>query len=64
MAKADSNYEKTGIKSRLTVPLKSLRKSHMTPRSIILRRDRKIRISRRKRNNFNPLVNGPGRFER
>ena len=38
VAKADSNYEKTVWKSRLTVPLKRILKSHMIPRSMILRR--------------------------
>ena len=43
MAKADSNYEKTGKKSRLAIPLKRIQKIYMTPRSM-------IRISGRKRN--------------
>ena len=38
VAKADSNYEKKTVrKSRLTVPLKRILESHLTPRSIILR---------------------------
>ena len=82
-------WKKTGRKSSLTVPLKRIRKRHLTRRSMILRRTwlsavwycaeldsaqydtarnfEKIRISRRnlnqKRNYFNPLVSGPGRFE-
>ena len=38
MAKAYSNYEKTGRKYRLTAPLKRIGKSYMTPRSMVLRR--------------------------
>ena len=37
VAKADSNYEKKEVKkSRLTVPLKRILKSHLTLRSIVL----------------------------
>ena len=56
--------KKTRRKSRLTVPLKRIRKSHLTQRSMILHGTSKkfIRISRRKRNQkqnyFNPLVTG------
>ena len=49
MAKADSNYEKTGKKSRLAIPLKRIQKIHMTPRSM-------IRISGRKRNQNENIV--------
>ena len=36
VAKADSNCEKTGRKYRLTVPLKRIRKSHLTPCTMIV----------------------------
>ena len=72
MAKADSNYEKTGRNSRLTLPLKRIRKSHLTPRSTVqyhtALRFEKIRISQQKRNRkqnyFNPwsvVQRHPGR---
>ena len=37
VTKAESNYEKNWSKSCLTVPLKRIRKSHLTQRSKILR---------------------------
>ena len=66
-------------KSRWNVPLNRIRKSHMTPRSMITRGDwlhavchtpgrfRKVWTTRRNLNQnrkyFNPLVSGPGKFE-
>ena len=38
VAQAGSNYEKTGQKSRWTVPLHMIQKSQITPRSMILHR--------------------------
>ena len=76
VAKADSNYEKTGRKSCLPVLYLQNRYGKVTWLLAIwyceeldsaqydtAQRFEKILISRRRRNQFNPLVSGPGQFE-